>query len=107
MEARAWFAQNACRVCPLATNHFETRAQAEQFVADLYAAGALTVTVENILYHQAEECGGPSSDSLTVDLPPDAAARTRVIELCNVHCARLEGFEFEDNGQAQLELWWD
>jgi len=107
-EVREWLAGNR-RENPIAVNHFWTRAEAERFIDQLYSAGAERVWAENIAYHDAEEWGGPYTDSLTVELPREGEARARVIALCNQHCMAdaSTGAQFLDSGQPLLQLWWD
>ncbi len=81
-EARSWLA-SIPRGVPLALNHFNTRAELESFVADLYHAGATAATVQNTSYEDIASGGSPSSDTLLVALPDDAQARARVFALCN------------------------
>lgn len=107
-EAREWLVGNK-RDLPVAVNHFWRSGEAEQFVKELYAAGARRVVVENISYGDVDQWGGPYADSLIVELPDDGQARSSVIGLCNQHCMAdpSTGTQFVDEGQPSLSLWWD
>ena len=108
VEVRAWLATTNCK-WPIALNHFSNRLNAERFVEDVYAAGAVRVVAANIAYHDAAEHGGPYTDTLHVVLPDTAQERIAVIELCNAHCMAdsSSGAKFVDEGQSRLVLWWD
>ena len=107
-EVLAWLAGNR-RSSPLALNHFRTRGDAEGFVRDLYNAGAVQVIAANIAYHDAEEHGGPYTDTLRIELPEKTEDRAGVFALCNAHCMAdsSTGTGFIDEGQRTLVLWWD
>ena len=109
VEAREWLASNARRVNPIACNHFKSREDSTQFVEGLYAAGAVRVWADIIAYHDAEEWGGPYTDTIVVELPADAGPRARIVDLCNAHCMADSGTgePFIDTGQPSLSLWWD
>ena len=109
VEARSWLASNARRGNPIAINHFRSREESTRFVDDLYAAGAVRVWADIIAYHDVEEWGGPSTDTIVVELPADAAARARLLALCNAHCMADSGTgeSFVDTGQTSLSMWWD
>jgi hypothetical protein len=107
-EARAWLNQNK-NDAPLASNRFESKAEALEFVNKLYESGAKKVYVTNVSYDQYEmkEYGGPYADSLIVELPKDKDKRAKLFA---IHAAEVleEGFSPErDRGQSTLFFWWD
>jgi hypothetical protein len=107
-EARAWLNQNK-NDSPLASNRFETKAEAVEFVEKLYESGAEKVYVTNVDYdeYEVKEYGGPYADSLIVDLPKDKEKRAKLFA---IHTAEVveEGFlPQRDRGQATLFFWWD
>lgn len=107
-EARAWLAANT-NPFPFASNRFESREAATAFVDSLYAMGADTVYVLNVLQEpdRIQEEGGPYADALLIRLPADAAYRARLFAV-NAREAGREGFDPDpDRGQLYLFFWWD
>lgn len=107
-EARAWLAANA-NPFPFASNRFESREAAAASVDSLYAMGADTVYVLNVLQEPAriQEEGGPYADALLLRLPTDPAARAGLFAVNALEAGR-EGFEPDrDRGQRYLFFWWD
>jgi hypothetical protein len=107
-EAREWLAGNE-NPYAFASNRFGGTAAAAAFIDTLYALGADTVYVANVLDEEARiaEEGGPYADALLVLLPAGAEARGALF-LVGAREARHEGFEPElDRGQRYLFLWWD
>lgn len=107
-EARAWLRANG-QEAPLAGNRFD-KADALEFVEQLYAAGATRVVVAaNCIRDDAAErkLGGPYADGIKVELPDDPGKRRALFEISNRE-AEEEGFDPEpDEGQRVLFLWWD
>jgi hypothetical protein len=107
-EARAWLNQNE-NEAPLASNRFESKAEALELVEKLYESGAVKVYVTNVGYDEYEmkEYGGPYADSLIVELPKDKDKRAKLFA---IHTAEVldEGYSpMRDRGQATLFFWWD
>lgn len=90
-----------------ATNRFGGRSgAAAAFVDSLDAAGATTVTIENISFDDETASGQPHADSMTVELPRDAAARERVFKVINEE-GSPEDAPIADRGESSVGLWWD
>ncbi|MBN1918861.1 MAG: hypothetical protein JW889_13225 [Verrucomicrobia bacterium] len=107
-EARAWLNQNK-NEAPLASNRFDAKAIAVEFVEKLYECGAIRVYVTNVSYDEFEvkEYGGPYADSLIVELPKDKDKRAKLFA---IHTAEVldEGYSpTRDRGQGTLFFWWD
>jgi hypothetical protein len=102
-EARKWLARK--RQSMLAANRFGTTALGQEFVEELYAAGAAKVVVPGESIEPDD--GFDHADQLRVHLPKDPEARRRVLDIVNRE-ARREGFdEVADTGQKEEILWWD
>lgn len=108
-EAREWLAGNG-HPMPLAANRFGEKEDAQAFVEELYAAGAVRVVVaaERIRDDEDELAeGGPYADALRVQLPSEPGPRAAVLALVNAE-EEEEGFDpSEDEGQDVAFLWWD
>ena len=79
-EAAQWLAANG-NPYALASNRFESTAEAQAFVAKLYARGAERVVVAPDSVRAEPEAGGDYADTLIVALPDDAEGRARVVAL--------------------------
>jgi SMI1 / KNR4 family (SUKH-1) len=101
-EARGWLGRNR-NAAALAVNHFGGTGSAQAFVEELYRLGATNVLVpENTIQ---KDDGGPYSDALVVELPPDAAARTALCQRCEQELDERE--PLDPNDPNPLFLWWD
>ena len=107
-EARAWLNQNK-NEAPLASNRFECKAEALEFVEKLYESGAKKVYVTNIRYDKFEmkEYGGPYADSLIADLPRDEEKRAKLFMIYADEAIQDGYTPVRDRGQARLFFWWD
>lgn len=108
-EAREWLSANG-HPAPLAGNRFDEKAEALEFVEELYTAGAVRVVVasECIRADEMELAhGGPYADGLRVRLPADPRRRESVLAVVNRE-AEGEGFDpYADTDQETVFLWWD
>jgi hypothetical protein len=77
-EASAWIDAN-WNARAVASNRFGNSAHARAFVEELYAAGAISVAVDNIVMLPGQDFA-PYSDTLIVALPDDEQARRAVVE---------------------------
>lgn len=109
-EASTWLAAN-WSPSAFATNRFGTTKAAIDFVEQLYAAGAKSVGIDNVMM-LANHDWTPYADTLLVELPEDAAARRALFELME-HVGKPDedgpGFAelLIDSGQDRVRLWWD
>lgn len=108
-EAREWLAGNG-HPMPLAANRFGEKEDAQAFVEELYAAGAVRVVIAAECIRDDEDelaHGGPYADGLRVQLPSAPGPRAAVLALVNAE-EEEEGFDpSEDEGQDVVFLWWD
>lgn len=106
-EAGQWLAANA-NPYALASNRFESTAEARAFVAELYARGAERVVVAPESIRPEPEAGGDYADTLIVRLPDSAAARDRLLALGEAE-ARRDGYVLDQDlvERGYLVLWWD
>ncbi|HEX8693710.1 MAG TPA: hypothetical protein VF746_14905 [Longimicrobium sp.] len=105
-EAREWLAANG-HDAPLAGNRFDEKAEALEFVEELYAAGAVRVVVASECIRDELEHGGPYADGLRVQLPAEPRRRESVLAVVNREVEE-EGFDpYADTGQEAVFLWWD
>lgn len=80
------------------------------FVKRLYAAGAQSVTIDNIMLLSHNQWA-PYADTLHVTLPDDRARRRELFELME-HEGRPDEWDKNDEplmdyGQKSVRLWWD
>jgi hypothetical protein len=76
------------------------------FVEALYAAGATTVAIDNILMLPGDH-GAPYADTLLVDLPEDGAQRREVFDLVEeIGQPDDEAEPLMDYGQSTIRLSW-
>ncbi len=106
-EARKWISENN-NSSPLATNKFDTKEKALEFVEKLYELGAELVLVDNIRDEdwRIQKEGGPYADSLKVTLPQDLEKRKKLFAFNNENVDEEE-HQAEDEGQVELLMWWD
>jgi hypothetical protein len=108
LPALAWLDSNKNKYA-LASNRFESTAEARKFVVELFRRGAVQVYVADPMEEESriKAEGGPYADTLVVELPADSAKRAALFKLFAVEAGR-EGFEPEyDTGQKLVLLWWD
>lgn len=106
-DAAEWLRAN-WTASAFATNRFRITNEAVEFVQQLYAAGAMTVRVANIMFLPAHNWA-PYADTLIVTLPEDAARRRDLFDVME-HVGKPDqsaGEELVDSGQASIRLWWD
>jgi hypothetical protein len=108
-EALAWLRVNH-HPHPFATNRFDTREGALQFVEQLYAAGATFVSIDGILMVPNHNWA-PYADTLIVDLPDNVEHRRALFELIERE-GRPDEWDKKDEpltdyGQKSVRLWWD
>lgn len=106
-EAGQWLAANA-NPYALASNRFESTAEARGFVAELYARGAERVVVAPESIRPEPGAGGDYADTLIVALPERAADRARLLDLGEAE-ARADGYVLDQDlvERGYLLLWWD
>ena len=108
IPARSWLASNK-NDSALATNRFDTTANAAAFVERLFSLGAVEVYVGDPMDEQGRIAreGGPYADTVIVKLPNDPDMRRTLFKLFATE-ARREGFTpVADVGQEHYLLWWD
>jgi hypothetical protein len=106
MEARKWLSRKR-RPSMLASNRFGSADEGLEFVEELYAAGAKAVLIPGDAVDPDDGAGFAHVDVLVVRLPGDLQARAQVLAITNRE-ARHEGLdEQQDEGQAEVRLWWD
>jgi hypothetical protein len=104
-EARKWLARK--KPSMLAANRFGATAAGQEFVAELYAAGATKVVVPGDAVEPDDGDGFAHADALVVHLPKAPAARRRVLAIVNREARREGADEVADTGQKEERLWWD
>mgnify|MGYP005846809521 CR=1 FL=1 len=106
-EAGQWLAANG-NPYALASNRFESKADARAFVAELYARGAERVVVAPDSIRPEPEEGGDYADTLIVGLPDNAVARARLVALGEAE-TRRDGYTLDEDlvERGYLFLWWD
>jgi hypothetical protein len=105
-EALEWLRANP-NPSLLATNRFSAPDEAVTFVEALYAAGATSVVIGNILMLPNDRWA-PYADMLLVDLPADHAQRREVFDLVEtIGRPDDEDEPLIDYGQSTIRLWWD
>jgi hypothetical protein len=105
-EALGWLRANP-NPSALATNRFSTTEHAVRFVEALYAAGATTVAIHDIVMLPTDNWA-PYGETLLVDLPEDRAQRREVFDLVE-EIGRPDDQDGPviDCGQSTIRLWWD
>ncbi|RKZ79904.1 MAG: hypothetical protein DRR19_24370 [Candidatus Parabeggiatoa sp. nov. 1] len=107
-EALSWLQSNP-NPSPFASNRFDNKEKAINFVKELYSLGCEKVYVTNILdedWRMREE-GGPYADTLIAELPEEGYGRRTIFEMHNEE-ASFEDFQREfDDEQNELQFWWD
>lgn len=106
-EALTWLRAN-WSPSAVATNRFRETSGAIEFVEQLYAAGALCVSVDNVMMLPNHQWT-PYADTLIVQPPDDLERRSAVFELM-IHIGRPDEPNWRtmtDRGQAEVRLWWD
>jgi hypothetical protein len=107
-EAVSWL-ENNLNEAALASNRFESTAEALGFVRMLYENGATGVYVTDVRdeLSQIETERGPYADSLIVVLPEDKGRRADLFAVYRSEAGR-DGYTPEfDHGQGELIFWWD
>lgn len=106
-EARAWLLSNPNRSA-LAANRFMTTQAALDFVDELYALGAVSVKIDNILDDEkrVQTEGGPYADTLIVELP-SGRGRKQLYDLFEYEMTEQHvPLDMYDHGNF-LHFWWD
>ncbi len=102
-EAGEWL-RASTNANAFAPNRFTRTAEAIAFVDELYAAGAVRVTIENIVDPTPSAC----SDSMVVELPADPSQRVEVLRIINdVGRPERDNGGITDSGEPTVGLWWD
>jgi hypothetical protein len=109
-EALSWLETNKNQN-PLATNRFQTAAEAFEAVKRLYAAGAMEVHVGPTLddSERIEEEGGPYADGLDVVFPRENVKQVMsVVESLKPDLGGEMKDIIKDEGRYwRVMLWWD
>lgn len=111
VEALSWLQSNP-NPYPFAGNRFENKAEAIEFVKELYNLGCKTVYVTGILDEdwRIRREGGPYADTLLAEVPEGGCGLKSILGIYNEE-ALLDNFEeadvFEDYQTAGLRFWWD
>ena len=111
-EARSWLQANG-QPAALASNRFDSTADALAFVEQLYTAGAQRVFIpgDSIRDDEIEmEAGGPYADALVIELA-SSEAPALLLELYFTE-ADHEGYDLRSEPPLIIEerylyLWWD
>jgi hypothetical protein len=109
-EARSWLKANK-NPNPLATNRFQTAAEAMEAVEQLYAAGATEVHIGPTLddSERIEAEGGPYADGLGVVFPRENVKQIMsVVESLKPDLGgEMKDLIKEDGQYWRVILWWD
>ena len=106
-DAAAWLRAN-WSASALATNRFGATSHARAFVAQLHAAGATGVWIDNVVMLPSHDWT-PYADALVVELPEEPARRHELFDLME-QVGRPDQRDDKvptDQGQAEVRLSWD